>query len=56
MNDHGARDAVFLSEDGHELTAVTDQGVVDAAHGETVDVSAQTGEVWLFAPDGSRLL
>ncbi|MEF8790255.1 MAG: ABC transporter ATP-binding protein [Haloarculaceae archaeon] len=56
IENHGARDAVFLSEDGHELTAVTDQGVVDAAHGETVDVSAQTGEVWLFAPDGSRLL
>ena len=56
IENHGARDAVFLSEDGHELTAVTDQGVVDAAHGETVDVSAQTGEVWLFAPDGTRLL
>jgi len=56
IESHGARDAVFLSSGDHEVTVVTDQGTVDATHGDTVGVSVQTEDVWLFDPDGTRLL
>ena len=56
IESHGARDAVFLSADGEEVTAVTDQGTVTAAHGDTVGVSIETQHVWLFDPEGTRLL
>ncbi|MEF8842875.1 MAG: ABC transporter ATP-binding protein [Haloarculaceae archaeon] len=56
IESHGARDAVFLSAGDHEMTVVTKQGTVDAAHGDTVSVSIRSDEVWLFDPDGTRLL
>lgn len=56
IESHGARDAVFLSANGHEVTAVTDQGEVDATHGDDVEVSIETRHVWLFDSDGDRLL
>jgi multiple sugar transport system ATP-binding protein len=56
IENHGARDAVFLSVNSHDVTAVTSQGEVDAVHGDSVAVSVDTDHVWLFGPDGERLL
>ena len=56
VESHGARDAVFLSAGDDEVTAVTNQGTVDAAHGDTVEVAVETEHAWLFDPDGTRLL
>jgi multiple sugar transport system ATP-binding protein len=51
----GNRDAVFLDADGHETTLVTSQHRVDADL-ERVGIDFETEKLWLFAPDGDRLL
>lgn len=52
---HGARDAVHLTVDGIELTAVTPQKQVKKGT-SSVAVDFETDQIWLFADSGERLL
>nr|WP_273738207.1 ABC transporter ATP-binding protein [Natrinema soli] len=51
----GDRDAVHLSADGTDLSAVTPQGEISRGT-ERVHVTIQTEESWLFEEDGTRIV
>ncbi|SEG63058.1 ABC transporter ATP-binding protein [Halobellus limi] len=52
---HGARDAVHLTADDYDLTAVTPQEKIPGGT-ESVSVDFEIDQIWLFDGDGQRLL
>jgi len=55
VESHGQNDAVYLEADGRSLTAVVNQGAIPS-HTEEVGVDLDVDELWVFGPDGERLL
>lgn len=52
----GSQDAVYLNIKDESITAVVDQGEVQASNGDNVALSVESDSIWLFDQSGSRLL
>lgn len=52
---HGSQDAVFMEAAGIELTALTEQNLLEKGV-ESIDVGFDIEDVWIFHQDGDRLV
>lgn len=51
---HGKDDAVYLTSDGTEFTAITEQGVI-TDESQTLDCRVSPDDIWVFDETGRRL-